>query len=136
MVQTLLVRAGSRFLRLFVWIPGSQFVCLGQVLEAYIKTSDDLRGWLPAEFQEQFSFTVEFKMFVGLDWSYSQTLFLESFQNMRALCKWPNPSVSAGLSGKLYYGLFFFFLRKSYSPLSHFTAMHFILANTSLLYVP
>lgn len=107
MVQTLLVRGGSRFLRLFVWIPGSQFVCLGQVLEAYIKTSDDSRGWLPAEFQEQFSFTVEFKMFVGLDWSYSQALFLESFQNMRALCKWPNPSVSAGLSGKLYYGLFF-----------------------------
>lgn len=57
---------GSWFLTLFVWIPGSQFVCLGQVLEAHIKWMDDLRGWLPAEFQEQFSFTVEFEMLNSL----------------------------------------------------------------------
>ena len=54
------------FLRLFVWIPGSQFVCLGQILEAHIKSTDDYRGWQPAEFQEQFSFTVEFKILNSL----------------------------------------------------------------------
>lgn len=56
----------SWFLTLFVWIPGSQCMCLGQVLEAHIKWMDDEGGRLPAEFQEQFSFTEEFEMLNSL----------------------------------------------------------------------
>lgn len=90
-----LLRVAPGFLSLSAGVvAGSQGSSPGQVSSSTTSNGRMTRpGRLPAEFQEQFSFAAEiFQMLnslsVPLTGAAAKPFFLDSFLNIRALCKW------------------------------------------------